>query len=46
MAPSAVESIGKKKRRRGKKEDASSSVPAPGVHEPKQRKRMTQRSGS
>jgi hypothetical protein len=46
MAPSAVEMIGKKKRRRGKKEEASSSVAAPGACEPKQRKRMAQRSGS
>jgi hypothetical protein len=39
MAPVAVEMIGKKKRRRGKKAEASSSVAAPGVCEPKQRKR-------
>jgi hypothetical protein len=46
MAPTAVEMIGKKKRMRGKKEKASSSVAAPGACEPKQRKRRAQRSGS
>jgi hypothetical protein len=44
MAPSAVEMIGKKKRSRGKKEEASSSVAAPGACELKQRKRRAQRS--
>jgi hypothetical protein len=39
MAPSIVESIGKKKRTREKKEGASSSVAAPDACEPKQRKR-------
>jgi hypothetical protein len=43
MAPSAVEVIGKKKRRRGKKGEASTSVPASGVHAPKQRRRRVQR---
>jgi hypothetical protein len=43
MAPSTVEMIGKKKRRRGKKDEASTSVPASGVHAPKQRKRIMQR---
>jgi hypothetical protein len=43
MAPSIVETIGKKKRRRGKKEEgASSDVAALGVHAPKQRKRRVQ----
>jgi hypothetical protein len=46
MAPVVVEMIGKKKRRRGKKEEASFSVVVPGVCEPKQRKRRAQRSGS
>jgi hypothetical protein len=43
MAPSTVESIGKKKRRREKREGASTSTAAPGVHAPKQRKRRVQR---
>jgi hypothetical protein len=43
MAPSTVEMIGKKKRRRGKKDEASTSMPASGVHAPKQRKRRVQR---
>jgi hypothetical protein len=38
-----VEMIGKKKRRRGKKGEASTSVPASGVHAPKQRRRRMQR---
>jgi hypothetical protein len=38
MTPLLSSSIGKKKRRRGK-EEASTSVPTPGVHEPKKRKR-------
>jgi hypothetical protein len=46
MSPSAVEMIGKKKRKRWKKEEASSSVVSPGACEPKQRKRRAQRSGS
>jgi hypothetical protein len=46
MAPSAVEMIGKKKRRRGKKEKASSSVAAPGACELKQWNRRAQRNGS
>jgi hypothetical protein len=45
MAPSAVEMIGKKKRRRGKKGEASTSVPASGVHASKQRRRRMQRKG-
>jgi hypothetical protein len=43
MAPSTVEMIGKKKRKRGKKGEASTSVPVSGVHAPKQRKRRVQR---
>jgi hypothetical protein len=43
IAPGVVEMIGKKKRRRGKKDEASTSMPASGVHAPKQRKRRTQR---
>jgi hypothetical protein len=43
MAPSTVEMIGKKKRRRGKKDEASTSMPASDVHTPKQRKRRMQR---
>jgi hypothetical protein len=43
MAPAAVEMIGKKKRRRGKKEESLSSVDVPGVHAPKQRKRGAER---
>jgi hypothetical protein len=43
MTPSTVEMIGKKKRRRGKKGEASTSVSASGVHAPKQRKRRMQR---
>jgi hypothetical protein len=43
MTPTAVEMIGKKKRMRGKKEEASSSVAAPGACESKQRKRRVQR---
>jgi hypothetical protein len=35
--------IGKKKRRREKREGASTSTVAPGVHAPKQRKRRVQR---
>jgi hypothetical protein len=46
MAPAAVEMIGKKKRRRGKRDEACISLPGPGVHTPKQRKRMAQRDGS
>jgi hypothetical protein len=43
MTPAVVEMIGKKKRRRGKKDEASTSMPASGVHAPKQRKRRMQR---
>jgi hypothetical protein len=43
MAPSTVEMIGKKKRRRGKKDEASTSMPTSGVHAPKQRRRRMQR---
>jgi hypothetical protein len=43
IAPAVVEMIGKKKRRRGKKDEASTSMPASGVHAPKQRKRRMQR---
>jgi hypothetical protein len=43
MAPSTVKLIGKKKRMRGKKEEVSSSVAAPGTCEPKRRKRRAQR---
>jgi hypothetical protein len=43
MAPAAVKMIGKKKRRRGKKEEVSASSVALGVHAPKQRKRRVQR---
>jgi hypothetical protein len=43
MTPSAVKPIEKKNRRRGKKEEASSSVATPGACEPKQRKRRAHR---
>jgi hypothetical protein len=47
MTPLTIETIGKKKRRRGKKEEgASCSAAALGVHAPKQRKRRVQRDGS
>jgi hypothetical protein len=43
MVPSTVSTIGKKKRRREKREGASTSTAALGVHAPKQRKRRVQR---
>jgi hypothetical protein len=43
MAPAIVEMIGKKKRRRWKKDEASTSMPVSGVHASKQRKRRMQR---
>jgi hypothetical protein len=43
MAPVAVEMIGKKKRRRGKKGEVSASSAALGVRASKQRKRRLQR---
>jgi hypothetical protein len=43
MAPSTIETIGKKKRRRERKEGASTSSPVPGACEPRQRRRRTQR---
>jgi hypothetical protein len=47
IAPSTVEAIGKKKIRRGRKEEgASSSATALGVHAPKQRKKRVQRDDS
>jgi hypothetical protein len=45
MTPSAVKSIGKKKRRREKKEGVSTCSAALGAYEPKQRKRRVQRGG-
>jgi hypothetical protein len=39
MAPSVVKLIGKKKRRREKKDGVSTSSAALGIHAPKQRKR-------
>jgi hypothetical protein len=41
IAPTVVEMIGKKKRRRGKKDEVC--MPASDVHAPKQRKRRMQR---
>jgi hypothetical protein len=43
MAPSIISAIGKKKRRREKREGASTSTAALSVHAPKQRKRRVQR---
>jgi hypothetical protein len=43
MAPSIISAIGKKKRRREKREGASTSTVALGVHAPKQRKKRVQR---
>jgi hypothetical protein len=46
MAPAAVEMIGKKKRRREKRDETSTSLPGPDVYIPKQRKRRSQRDDS
>jgi hypothetical protein len=43
MALSIISAIGKKKRRREKREGASTSTAALGVHAPKQRKMRVQR---
>jgi hypothetical protein len=43
MAPSTVRSIGRKKRRREKKEGVSSSSTALGACEPRQRRKRMQR---
>jgi hypothetical protein len=43
MTPLIVSAIGKKKRRREKREGASTSTAVPDVHAPKQRKRRVQR---
>jgi hypothetical protein len=43
MAPSTISAIGKKKRRREKREGVSISTAALGVHAPKERKRRVQR---
>jgi hypothetical protein len=46
MAPLVVRSIGKKKRRREKKEGANPSMSAPGACEPRQRRKRVQRQES
>jgi hypothetical protein len=46
MAPSSSSVVGRKKRGRGKSEEEFLRAAAPGVHEPKQRKRRVQRDGS
>jgi hypothetical protein len=46
MAPLSFLVVRRKKRGRAKREEASTSEPASGVHEPKQRKKRVQRDGS
>jgi hypothetical protein len=46
MTSLSSSAVRRKKRGRGKREEASTSEPAFGVHEPKQRKKRVQRDGS